>query len=151
MAGYKRAKGLSVWVGELGRRGEGGVVGEGEAVWVDRGVDRMTSRLWFQNNSFLVIKEHNQNQHESQITIWIVRSKFHQFGFPALCSSWFCEMTFRKMVVTHINLTVTFQDFRKTGLFSDFSLFSVIDNAFSVVWLSRQNIQHSHYVSMLYI
>lgn len=127
----------------------GRVVGEGEAVWVDRGVDRLTSRLCFQVNLFLIIREQNHNQHESQITIWIVRSKSHQFGFPALCSSWFCEMTFRKMVVTHINLAVTFQGLRKTGLFSDFSLFSTLDNAFSVVWLSAQDMQHSHYVSVL--
>lgn len=118
MAGYKRAKGLP---GRGSREGGGNCrrCGGRRAVWIDRGVDRLTSRVCFQVNLFLIIKEHRQKQHERAIIILILRSGFHQFCFPALCSFWFCEMTFRNTVVTPRNLTLTFQGLGKTGLFSD--------------------------------
>lgn len=107
------------WPDTRGQRGclgggagkEGVIVGGGgrRAVWIDRGADRQWSRVCFQVNLFLIIKEHCQKQHEIVIVILIQRSGFHQFYFPALNSFWFCKMTFRKTAVTHRNLTLTFK------------------------------------------
>lgn len=81
-----------------GRAGkEGVIVGGGgrRAVWIDRGADRPTSRVRFQVNLFLIIKEHRQKQHERLIII-LIRRFFISFAFQLCAPFWFREMTFRK-------------------------------------------------------
>lgn len=66
--------------GNCRRRGAGGRGEEAGAGWIDRGADRLTSRVCFQVNLFLIIREQSQKQHGGAIIMWTVRSGLHQLS-----------------------------------------------------------------------
>lgn len=81
------------WPDTRGQRGclSGGAGKEGvivggrgrRAVWIDRGADRLRSRVCFQVNLFLIIKERRQKQRERLIVILISSIGFSSVS---LCS-----------------------------------------------------------------